>query len=181
MIPRVGRIYSSGVIIIMGRSFLVLLESALKGLCCTLQNWLPDTNWIKTYSGAFLMASLRPNCGLQDKRVLMMSKWKMQTLWSRQISRLVHYAWHGRLPILTPLSHKSRRHRLSWSSDAAASSVVSSTSDQQHSAWSGDKREALEQSWVILWDQASRDAGQGEDYRFRRLLLMEEAVQLLKI
>ncbi|KAF5682095.1 hypothetical protein FDENT_7792 [Fusarium denticulatum] len=74
-----------------------------------------------------------------------------------------------------------RRHRLSRSSDAAASSVASSTSDTRHPAQPGDKRVALERSWEILWDQAKRDAGQGQDYKFRRLLLMEEAIQAMKI
>ncbi|KAF5986972.1 hypothetical protein FBULB1_2178 [Fusarium bulbicola] len=74
-----------------------------------------------------------------------------------------------------------RRHRLPRSSDTAASGVASSTSDKQHLAQSRDKREALQLSWGILWDQASRDAGKGDVYKFRRLLLMEEAVQAMKM
>ncbi|KAF5530881.1 hypothetical protein FNAPI_13439 [Fusarium napiforme] len=74
-----------------------------------------------------------------------------------------------------------RRNRPSRSSDAATSSVGSCTSETRHSAQGSDKREALERSWEILWDQANRDAGQGQDYKFRRLLLMEEAIQSMKI
>ncbi|KAF5638975.1 uncharacterized protein FTJAE_5046 [Fusarium tjaetaba] len=71
-----------------------------------------------------------------------------------------------------------RRHRPPRSSDAASSSVGSSTSETRQGS---DKRKALERSWEILWDQAKRDAGQGQDYKFRRLMVMEEAIQSMKI
>lgn len=68
-----------------------------------------------------------------------------------------------------------------WLGLRASSTVACSIPYKQSWGESDGYREALQRSRGIFWNQAEQDAGQGQDQRFRQLLLMEEAVTSMKI